>query len=101
MKWTNEELNTFGIIKRINEKAENKTDELIFHNEGYIMPEYVSQWNNKQSKDFRFYFDTVKRNIIDNYDLILNNEIRQDYNNYLLRKEQLKNKIILRDLVTV
>lgn len=88
MKWTNEELNNMSIIKRINDRADIIADQLILKHEGYKLPSMASQWNSKQSKDYRHYFNTVRDNIMDDYNLLLNEEIRQEYKLYVIEKNK-------------
>lgn len=94
MKWTNEELNNMSIIKRINDRADIIADQLILKHEGYKLPALASEWNSKQSKDYRHYFNTVRDNIMDDYNLLLNEEIRQEYKLYMEEKERHINEMI-------
>lgn len=94
MKWTNEELNNLSIIKRINDKADIIADQLILDREGYKLPSMASQWNSKQSKDYRFYFENVKSNIMSNSNIKINEEIRKDYQEYIEQKEKVINEVL-------
>lgn len=94
MKWTNEELNNHSILIRINNKADMIADKLISEREGYKLPPMASEWNCKQSKDYRYYFNTIRDNILDDYDLQLNEEIRQEYKLYMEEKERHFNEMV-------
>lgn len=88
MKWTEEELSTFGILKRINDRADQLAEEQIIKREGYQLPASVFDWNSKQSKDYRHYFNVIKQNIIDNEYPKMNKSIRKEYREHLEEKER-------------
>lgn len=83
MTWTEKELETIGIMIRIDVQADMIATELILNKEGHMLPDYAKRWINRDSKDFKHYFKVVKQNILDNMHMDMNEMIRKEYSKHM------------------
>ena len=101
MTWTEKELGSIGIMIRIDVQADMIATELILNKEGHMLSDYASQWINRDSKDFKHYFKTVRQNIIDNMHIEMNEMIRNDYSDHVSRLNGMNEVNVLDELLQV